>query len=417
MIGSGSLQTKGNSLAIRFRGLPKPVLLDGCAELFPLIRAAMPLWPCTAEAASPQEPPCITLCRAETGAAPSRYRVTCAADSPSDQDWNAVSAVCLLIADLAFELLRADDSLFCLHGAAVAFGGRLILFPDDHHAGKSTLTAVLGQRGHVVFSDDVLPVAVGADGRIEGIANGILPRIRLPVPDDLGQGFRDWASDNPGPANSQYKYLQVPRLAQQGARLPIGAIVRLERRAGAATMLQPLSQGEAFESVIGRNFARDRHSAHILTAFGALAGQARLHRLGYASAEAAADLLASTFGEWSADAPRLDQPVGQPTLTPDDAASIDYDPKRRYVRSVGLAEVVLDGQHYLADGEGRGLFRLNPGARAIWAVLEEPATGSEVGAILTEAFPDADPHSVAEDCMRTMEDLVRGRLVVTADPA
>lgn len=377
----------------------------------------MPLWPCAAEPASPDAPPCITLGTAGTGTTPARYHVTCAAQAPSGQGWNAVSAVCLLIADLAFELLRADDSLFCLHGAAVAFGGRLILFPDDHHAGKSTLTAVLGQRGHVVFSDDVLPVAVGAEGRIEGIANGILPRIRLPVPDDLGQGFRGWAGANPGPANNQYKYLQVPRLAQQGARLPIGAIVRLERRAGAATMLQPMSQGEAFESVIGRNFARDRHSAHILAAFGALAGQARLHRLSYASAEAAADLLASTFGEWSADAPRLDQPVGQQTLAPGAAAPSHYDPNRRYVRSVGLAEVVLDGQHYLADGTGRGLFRLNPGARAIWAVLEEPATGSEVGAILTEAFPDADPQRVADDCTRTLEDLLRGRLVVPAGPA
>jgi len=401
----------GASLSVQFQGLPAPVFLDGCAELLPLIYRAMPQWPCTVDREGTTEPCIRVRCVAGAALAP-RYHVDARAGSQTEQNWNPVSAVCQIIADLAWEIVRADESLFCLHCAAVEFGGRLVLFPDDHQAGKSTLTAVLGQRGHVVFSDDVLPVAIGPDGQIEGLANGILPRVRLPLPAELSPGFRAWAEGNPGPANRQYKYLDIPRLAPQGRRLPIGAIVRLDRRDGAATMLQPLARGEAFESVVGRNFARETHAGRILTAFEALARQARLHRLSYASAEDAADLLAGTFGEWSGSPPAQAQTDTPRAPSGPESEAPGFNPAAVYARAEGLTETVLDGLHYLADGDGQGIFRLNPGARAIWAVLGEPATGAEIGAILSDAFPDAEPANVAADCARAIGDLLRGRLVV-----
>lgn len=398
-------------LALRFEGLGQTILMDGADDLLPVLGAVMPHWRFEVLEEAREADACIRI----TGAGANRYLVHDLHGSEPAHEWDAVDAVCDVIADLALERVRASDSLFCLHGAAVAFAGRLVIFPNDHRAGKSVLTAVLGHAGHCVFGDDVLPITIAADGTVEGIATGVLPRVRLPVPAGFSSAFRDWAADNPGPGNDRYKYLDIPDLAAHGTRLPIGAIVRLDRREGEPPQLGPLSRAEAFECVIDRNFARNLHSGRIMRAFEALARQVPLATLTYGSAEEAAALLAQEFPRWNRPAPRVAAPLDVSGDAPAvDEANRVYHPERRYVRAEGLTETTIDGLHYVADSDGRGLFRLNHGARVIWAVLEEPATGPEAADIVATAFPAEDPARIAEDCARTFAELLGEALIVPA---
>jgi hypothetical protein len=55
-------------------------------------------------------------------------------------------------------LLRLKGTT-CLHASAVAIGGKAVLFTGDAGAGKSTTAAALAQRGHLVLSDDIVPLA------------------------------------------------------------------------------------------------------------------------------------------------------------------------------------------------------------------------------------------------------------------
>lgn len=52
-----------------------------------------------------------------------------------------------------------------LHGSAVVIDGRAYCFLGESGAGKSTLAALLARRGYALLSDDVIPVALGPDGR------------------------------------------------------------------------------------------------------------------------------------------------------------------------------------------------------------------------------------------------------------
>lgn len=83
-----------------------------------------------------------------------------------------------------------------LHGCAIAWEGKAVVFLGRSGAGKSTLAAAFRQRGRAVLTDDLCVVCPGADGRIEaqpgypqmklwldslkrlGIAAEALPRVR-----------------------------------------------------------------------------------------------------------------------------------------------------------------------------------------------------------------------------------------------
>ena len=52
---------------------------------------------------------------------------------------------------------------------------------------------------------------------------------------------------------------------------------------------------------------------------------------------------------------------------------------------------------YLADPEGRAIHRMDPLAAAIWDVLDEPATATDLLDLLAESFPATDPARIAAD--------------------
>ena len=402
---------------LTFPDLASPVLLERAEPLLPLISTVLSGWQFATTDGGAAVAPCMTITGREDGDYICKTRD--APDTP--RRWDAVNAVCELVVELAWEQIRSHPDWLCLHCAAVEIGGRLVLFPNRRKAGKSTLTAVLAARGHRVLTDDFLPVQVGADGVISGRANGILPRIRLPLPAGFGAAFTNWAAANPGPRNAQYKYLRVDNLAPRGTTLPIGAIVVLDRNGDGETALAPIPRPEVLDALISQNFARTLHSGKILLASQGVAETAELFRADYASAEDLADLLEARFRSWD----RPIKPLEHPQNLRQDGADLSLldqaKPALRdgtaYRQASGVTEVHVDDVTYLADRHGIGVHRLNPVSAAIWQQLDHPALLADIAGLLRMAFPDVPRAQIEGDARAALDQFVRNRLIEPAGAA
>jgi hypothetical protein len=350
---------------------------------------------------------------------PLRYLCSISDPESIPKRLDAVDAVCEMVVELAWEQIRSNPSWLCLHCAAVEMNGRLVLFPNRRRAGKSTLTAVLASRGYRVFTDDFLPISVDPGGYIHGRANGILPRIRLPLPDDFSDAFKDWAAHDHGPRNERYKYLQIETLADRGSALPIGAVVVLNRDKAAECSLHVIDRETVLNGMIAQNFARTLHSGKILQASNGVTETAELFRLDFGSAEVAADLLEEKFRTWPNPIRAMKNPhrlqeggadlsllaSSQPTL-------LDG---RQYCYAKDVTEVQIHDTIYLSDAFGLGVHRLNQGSSAIWRLFQEPTSLAEVAELLAMAFPDVPAEQINQDSRRAMTQFVENRLIVLAN--
>ncbi len=222
---------------LRFGPLTRPVVLAGCPEILPQIASVFRGWTIDPDPDKGSGEAILSLIGEDGG-----YRL--------EADWlsaplrlkEPVDAVCALVAELLKAMVIDDPGLLCLHGAAVEIGGRLVVFPNRYRAGKSTLTACFAAASHRIFSDDVLPITEPGD---RARAPGIAPRLRLPLPDDLGEGARAYFEAHAGLGGRRYRYLDLPAegLAAFGTPAAIGAFVLIERDPQAEPEMTPIGRG------------------------------------------------------------------------------------------------------------------------------------------------------------------------------
>lgn len=400
---------------VQLDGLKHPVALENADEIGAMLPAILSAWPHRILTTPPSEPPFITV----SPAGPDRWNVLHADQPDAPRIWDGVNTVCDIVAEMAWERLRSDPDLLCLHAAAIDFNGRLVVMPNARRAGKSTLAIALARLGRPLYSDDFLPVRVDAEARTcAGIANGIQPRLRLPLPEGFSDAFHAEVAQDPGPSNRQYKYLSNAPVAPWGETLPLGAMVMLERSDDPQPPhLSVMAREDALASLITQNFARTRHAGAILRSVDLLSRNLPIYRLTYHSAEEAAEYLSAhpdmtalpaaqltEFAQDDRQAP-LDQ-LGRPA--PEFAKDLCY------TQAQGVTESVVGDEAFLADGSGIGIFRLNPVSAAIWNLLEEPTDLGEVVAILSEAFPDVPVEQISTDSENLMRGLTRARLITPA---
>jgi len=375
--------------ALHFAGLDAPLALTDADALPPLIRHIMPHWPYVTRDLAQDAEPFLAVTGTEGGA------FECVANDVDGVNFqrDPVDCVCKIVADAAWEQIRSNPLWLCLHCAAVEFAGRLVLIPNKHRAGKSTLSAILAARGYKVFTDDFLPVEVGKTGEIRGRANGVAPRIRLPLPQDFSPEFQDWVKQNSGPQNKRYKYLDSSQLPEWGTALPIGAVVILDRvDSPVPASLSDASSGDTMDVLIRQNFARILHSGRILQASQGVTETAELYRLNYFSAEDAADILERHFETWQKPVREIHAPENL-QREPADIALMNmkkprFDASAAYMRAKGATEVNVDGSIYVSDPGGLGIQKLNPISAAIWRILGIASTAEDVAAVLMAAFPE-----------------------------
>ena len=68
-------------------------------------------------------------------------------------------------------------------------------------------------------------------------------------------------------------------------------------------------------------------------------------------------------------------------------------------------------QTFVSDPEGRAVVKLDPLAKTIWLILQDPMTLSEVCGILAEVFPDVPLDEIQEDTLSLMKWLCRKALI------
>jgi hypothetical protein len=274
---------------LEFAGIGKPVVLVGCDELAPLIRQVLRGWDMrefvAADATETETETDIVIRRTEKGYI---------RRSP----WNAkpltfrhpVDAVCDFLVDLTNAYLADHPRLLCLHTAAIHLDDGLVLFPGTYKAGKSTLSVHCAAAGFRLFADDVLPV----DGDTKaGVAPGILPRLRLPLPDNSDTAFTNLVTRHEGPRSDRYLYvdLEPDRFAPRGTRAPITAIVLLERIETGPPEIAGISGSEALQRAILQNFSRAMPAIDILDRLHHIVAGARCFELRYRTGEEAVDLI------------------------------------------------------------------------------------------------------------------------------
>ena len=267
-----------------------PVVLDGCDELAPVISSLLRGWTVRSLPDGDAGDNAIILRKTEEG----YQRTSPWLDVPITYR-HPVNVACDFLVDLIKALNVSQPDLMCLHTAAADFGAGLVFFPDSYNSGKSTLAAHLAAQGIRVFADDVLPVRGNS---ALGIAPGILPRLRLPLPAASHSDFLNFIDTHRGPESDRFLYLDLEEhlLPPYGISAPIIGIVELERVAETVEPeLRDGDRGQLMKKTILRNFARVLPSADILDQIFFIIEGAACYTLRYSAGDTAARLLINTF--------------------------------------------------------------------------------------------------------------------------
>jgi hypothetical protein len=276
-----------------FSGLQAPVAFSGGEALFPILSGVLRDWSLEkgrAENTASQGQPVITLQKKADG-----YERRSRWLSKPVRFSDPVDTVCDFIVDLIHAYVAEHEKSLCLHGAAVEIGSGLMVFPNTYRAGKSILSLKLVSLGARLFSDDVLPIKSQDNS---GTALGILPRLRLPLPESAGPALIDFIGRRGGPHNKRYGYIRLDEneLARRGTEAPVSAITILQRSAEARPSLQPTKKSEVVRDMILRNFARRNPAIEIVDRLHRIVEQAECYTLTYDTLDQAAELINDHFG-------------------------------------------------------------------------------------------------------------------------
>lgn len=400
-----------------FAGLDRPLRVANPAVVRPLLDPVMAAWPFTVtDNGASASNAFATIGPAGAG----KWRLEAPLAAKPVTEYDPVNAICDLVVEMSWERLRSRPDLLCLHAAALTFNDRLVIFPNARRAGKSLLTATLAQRGNAVFSDDFVPLQVTPEsGAISGIANGIAPRLRLPLPDNLSAGLPIWIMDRIAVRNKQYGYLTGIDLPQSGMSAPVGAIVVLE---GDQTMtepasLTPVTQEEAMASLVTQNFGRQVHAGAILRVADALTRAVPVLRLRYNSVEEAAALLNETPLLRDLPAARMAGADVSGTLPlapldlPDVVVDRPVDLDRHFAKLPNFTACETGMALYLADGDGFAIHRLNPVSAIIWTLLDEGLNGAGMVEVMQELYVDISEEQLCADVAGALAFLWQQRLI------
>jgi hypothetical protein len=300
-----------------------------------------------------------------------------------------VDGACSFIAETLKAQANESSDSFCVHAAGAVLGDRAVLLLAGFRAGKSTFTAVLAARGERIVADDALFVSeAGA-----AIAPGILPRLRLPLPETLAPKTREFVKTSMSLAGRRYGYLTLPgdRLMTNGESAPIGAFVSLNRRPDGPAELVEMPKAEALRMLIWQNFARRIPAGRILACLSDLIASRPTFELRYSDAEAAADLVQARFSAWPEESARS---RSRGRLDVDERPAVD---NPRWRVGPNIVEKQLGNGHFIADEDNGRIFHLNATAAAIWRLLSGGEDSTEVASVLVAAFPEIDAGRIGED--------------------
>ena len=404
----------GKKTYIFLKDLLAPVDLTECPEIVAELANILTFWPFEVRNENKNEIPPFFVARPYKKG----YLVGSTHFDKPQYYPDPVNTICTLVAKLAWEQVRADPSLLCVHAAAVEFNGRLLLIPNKRRAGKSTLTAALAARGHRIFTDDFLPLAVNEHSQLCGVASGIAPRLRLPLPDRIGADSVDFVDLHSGPENRQYKYLKLggDYLAHKGDMLPIGGIMVLNRGDDNSLCMSQPEKSDVLRVLITQNFARDMKSSGVLRSLEFLVSDAACFELSYVDVEQTLDLIEKTFEKWLSppaifDSKNNTEDFQIAELHQGSNNFISFSPNDPLQQSPGVTIRDLGTKKFLSDQNGHAIHQLNATSAAIWQLLNEPTSLSDITDIFQQAFPHNNIGDMSKDIHQTLRQMSKAGLV------
>lgn len=374
---------------------------DALAEALPTV---LPGWDIVRAAGDTH--PDATLTQV-TGDGRGRYAFTSFWSGSALTGLGLAGATCGAVADLVQAFVDARPETIGLHCGAVRIGGHLVAFTGTYRAGKSTLVTRLGlSAGCALYCDDILPV--DRDGR--GLALGVQPRLRLPLPDGAASAFRQHVARNMTVHDRRYGYVTMPGQAPLGQTAPLAAMVVLSRDEGARARFHRLDTSDAAAFLIRQNIADPGDPEMHYDRIAALAEGMTCLALVYSDLEEAVELIRGTFG--AAAIPNLGQSLGPPVpLDAPEERAAPADLATRFVRAGDVIDRRIGADTFLWQMEERNFFSLNPVGGAIWTLLEAPQTGQSLVVTLQHVFPDAPRDVIARDVAHLLGQLAARGLI------
>jgi len=330
-----------------------------------------------------------------------------------------VTAISILIVEIVDALIANGRHLGALHAAAAHFYGRLVLFPAESRAGKSTLMARLAASDHRIFADDLMPIDLDSG---EAIAIGCLPRLRLPLPCNARPDFSAFVRRRLRIKDSRYGYVE-PRAGRKvtfGERAPVGAVVTLSRSLEpVAASLQSISLGDAALCVLLRDTRRNVATDQLLDDYLSIIGDIPGFRLVYSDLEDGVSCLEGFFRSWSDQAGdgcpgslcKLSRARSRKSPTRDLTATVPHAGSARYRRRRHIRMRLAEDQAFLIDPNANELFHLNTIGMAVWNLLDEPSDAASMIGLFRTAFPESDPATLEADIARLLERLLADGLI------
>lgn len=380
-------------LEIRFRGLARSVLIPDRCDLHQGLLDLVPDWPTDTLRLNRHEDRGTEVLVAvqPQGGREDRFDLASIYTDAPLCGLGLAGALCGIIADIQTAYAEAHPGTLTLHCGAVLFGDCLVALAGPHRAGKSTLIARLTAEPDLsVYCDDVLPL--DPEGR--GIALGVAPRLRLPLPATASEAFRRHVATHLGPADDRYGYVCAPTVARHGKRAPLGALVVLERRESGPARLHRLDPDCAMQQLLARNMGDLGTADHAFGLVRDTARRARCLTLVYSDLEEAVALLRQAFtGDRAA---RIAPPLATASPMPE-AAAIPVDPDRLWHRAGDVAVRRVGESAFLWRPGDTVLWRMNSVAQMVWTALDPPGSARDIADAIADLFPGTSPAQILDD--------------------
>lgn len=292
---SQSISATDKTLQLTTPILPGPIRFKNCADLAHDTLALLRGWQAVLAVPEGRREPFLGITRKRSRFHWESKKALMPYTWARHKPRNPMGVLCEIHYELSDWFVELNPGYFCLHCAGVRIGRGIVIFPSDQRSGKSVLTIQFAERGHEIFGDDVVAITPRT---LEAYSLGLLPRLRLPYPQNVDESFVSFINARPGPCSERYWYvaLRDGELAPLGRTAPIKGFVLLERLSEGEAALEPISQGEVLKHVIRKNFATDTPVLTIFNRLKRLTGETRRYRLRYSNGSDAIALLCREFG-------------------------------------------------------------------------------------------------------------------------
>lgn len=308
--------------------------------------------------------------------------------------------------------MQENEPILAVSAAAARIGDGLLVFIGGPQSGKSTLVTCLSVCGHAAFADAVLPISPTTN---EGIALGLAPRLRLPLPDSVSGPLAeqlDWSVDRCG-ADIGYLRPRDAELAAFGDRLPIRAFVLLDRTDDRPAALRPAAASTVLKRLLLGSFDTLPSTHDTLAVLHGMVGSIPCYRLTWSEPQEAVGTLRSRLGTRQSGMKRSAGPDGAPYQAQRRRASGPRTPSGRLFRhAAGLDARPMDGDLFLVDPGGVAIYHLNALGTGLWRLLDGFHGLDDVVSILGDAFPTVDGSLIEADVAHLIADLADRGLIV-----